>query len=51
MPSHAKKGLPTIHVIHEAFVATSLENLEVFDAVLNPDIDEDAEDKFDSLSR
>jgi len=28
MPSHAKKGLPTIYVILEALITTPLENLE-----------------------
>jgi len=44
MPSHAKKGPPTTHVIPEASVTAALENLEVAGAMLNQDIEDCRED-------
>jgi len=44
MPSHAKKGLHAIHVIPEASVAAALKNLEAVGVIMDPDVDDDAED-------
>jgi hypothetical protein len=44
MPSHAKKGPPTTHVIPETSVADAIANLEAAGAAIDRDEDDEGED-------
>jgi hypothetical protein len=44
MPLHAKKGPPATQIILEAFVAAALGNLQAFGAVMEHNIEDEADD-------